>query len=76
MKAIRKIIRKNKQRHITGLFTHRRRWRLGVRSARSLCSHTSLTHIPARRVAAQRFMGGLERRKQPERYVKYRPKLV
>jgi hypothetical protein len=49
----------------------RRRWRLGVRSARSLRSHASLTHIPARRVATQRFMGGLERHIQPERYAKW-----
>jgi hypothetical protein len=67
IKKYKKEIKVQAKRRLTGLFTHRRRWRLGVRSARSLRSHAFLTHIPARRVAAQRFMGGLERRKQPER---------
>jgi hypothetical protein len=30
-----------------------------------------LRHIPARRVAAQRFMGGLERHIQPGRYTTF-----
>jgi hypothetical protein len=50
--------------------------RLGVRSARSHRSHASLTHIPARRVATQRFMGGLERHIQPERYMQFCPESV
>jgi hypothetical protein len=42
--------------------------RLGVRPARSvalLLPVPPLTHIPARRAAAQRLLGGRERRKQP-----------
>ena len=48
----------------------------GVRSARSLCSHASLAHIPARRKPSVCFMGGLERREHPERYATFFLKLV
>jgi hypothetical protein len=44
----------------------------GLRLARSFASlipTPAYTHIPARRVATQRFMGGLERHIAPERYV-------
>jgi hypothetical protein len=58
-------------RRITGLYAHRSLRSLGFRSARSLHSHGSFTHSPTRRNPAGCFIGGLERRIQPERYVQY-----
>ena len=51
--------------------------RLGFRSPRSpKGSHGSLHHIPARRNASHCFIGGLERRKQPERYAQLLLKFI
>jgi hypothetical protein len=68
-----KIRRKVPQLHITGLFTLRPLRRPGVQSARSFASliPTPLTHIASPRNPTGCFIGGWQRRIQPERYVQF-----